>query len=121
VLVFFGNFFCHGEKKNKISGGNESIRNKKDPAVAAWREIFRQYQIRLIKQATKPMINQTTKVQPILIKQTRNEAVGDEFQPAVEGVFRIYYQNENGVSAKKGTSKWNNINNTMATHNVAIF
>jgi hypothetical protein len=108
-------------KKNKLSGGNESIGNKQVPAVAAWREIFRQYQIRSIKQATTPMTNQTTKVQPILIKQTGNEAVGDEFQPAVEGVFRIYHQNVNGVSAKKGTSKWNDINDTMATHNVAIF
>jgi hypothetical protein len=29
-------------------------------------------------------------VQTILIKQADNEAIGDDFQPAEEGIFQIY-------------------------------
>ena len=100
---------------------NESIVIETIPAVAAWREIFRKYRIRSIQQASTVMTNQVHQVQPILIKQSENEAIGDSFIPAEDGIFRIYYQNVNGVSAKKGKSKWNKINDTMAKHNVAIF
>jgi hypothetical protein len=59
------------------------------------------------------MTTPTIKVQPILIKQADNEAIGDEFQPTEDGIFCIYYQNVNGITAKKGTSKWNEINDTI--------
>jgi hypothetical protein len=35
------------------------------------------------------------------VKQTDNEVIGNLFQPAEERTFRIYYQNVNGISAKK--------------------
>jgi hypothetical protein len=74
-------------EKNKKHGGNDTIVNKQVPAVAAWQEIFRKYRIRSIQQATTTMTTQTTKVQAILIEQADNEAIGDEFQPAEEGIF----------------------------------
>ena len=66
------------------------------------------------------MTTPTSRVQPLLIKQANNEAIGDDFQAAEEGKFKIYYQNVNGVSAKRGLSKWNEINDTMAKNKVAI-
>jgi hypothetical protein len=95
--------------------------NNQVPAVAAWREIFRKYPIRSIHQATTTVTIPTVKVQPILIKQADNDAITDEFQPAEDEIFRIYYQNVNGITAKKGTSKWNEINDNMAKNKVAIF
>ena len=92
-----------------------------DPAVAAWREIFRKYRIRSIKQANETTIRPTQQVQPILFRQSDNEEVGDSFIPAEDGTFRIYYQNVNGVSASKGKSKWNDINDIMAKQKVSIF
>ena len=109
-----------GAKTNNTAV-NESIVIETTPAVAAWREIFGKYRIRLIQQATTVTTNQVHQVQPILIKQDENKEIGDTFIPAEDGIFRIYYQNVNGVSARKGMSKWNKINDTMAKHNVAIF
>ena len=72
-------------EKNKIPGGNKTIMNKQVPAIAAWREIFRKYRIRSIQQANTTKTTQTTKIQPILIKQANNEAIGDDFHIADEG------------------------------------
>jgi hypothetical protein len=89
--------------------------------ASAWREIFRKYRIRSIpKDKTIPQT--VTQLQPILFQQSDNEAVGDDLESIDETkTLRIYYQNVNGITASKGTSKWNEINETMVRHKVAIF
>ena len=57
-----------GSEKNKNPSGNKTTMNKRVPEVDAWREIFRKYRIRSIKQAQTTMTTPTTKIQPILIK-----------------------------------------------------
>jgi hypothetical protein len=57
-----------------------------------------------------------------MFQQSNHGAIGDLIDPIDdETIFRIYYQNVNGINAKKGTSKWNEINDTMAKHKVALF
>jgi hypothetical protein len=79
------------------TSANETIEIETPTAVAAWREIFRKYRIRSIQQSinTTTHSTQQAQVQPILIQQADNEAIGDMFQPAEDRIFRIYYQNVN--------------------------
>ena len=62
------------------------------------------------------------RLQPTIFPQNGNTAIGDNIDPIDDNkTFRIYYQNVNGISASKGTSKWNEINETMTRHKVALF
>ena len=114
---------CSERSKKINTSANETIELETSTAVAAWWEIFRKYRICSIQQATTTTTHthQAAQVQPIFIKQVDSEAIGDMFQPAEDGIFRIYYQNLNGVSARKGTSKWNEINDIIAKYKIAIF
>jgi hypothetical protein len=90
--------------------------------ASAWREIFRKYRIRSIQQATTVTEKETPLIQPIIFQQSENTSIGDDFEPIDDKkIFRIYYQNVNGISTSKGTSKWNEINATMAKNKVAMF
>jgi hypothetical protein len=87
----------------------------------AWREIFRKYRIRSIPQPTN-MTGEEPRLQPTIFPQNGNMAIGDNIDPIDDNkTFRIYYQNVNRISASKGTSKWNEINETMTRHQVALF
>jgi hypothetical protein len=80
------------------------------------------YRIRSIPTPTSPT-REEPRLQPTIFPQNGNMAIGDNIDPIdANKTFRIYYQpNMNGISASKGTSKWNEINETMTRHQVAMF
>jgi hypothetical protein len=69
--------------------------------------------MRSIPQPTN-LTREEPRIQPTIFPQNGNTAIGDNIDPIEDNkTFRIYYQNVNGISASKGTSKWNEINETM--------
>jgi hypothetical protein len=103
------------------SDHSEQDQPEQNQQASAWREIFRKYRIQSIPQPTN-LTREEPRLQPTNFPQNGNTAIGDDIDPIDDNkTFRIYYQNVNGISASKGTSKWNEINETMTRHKVALF
>ena len=98
--------------------------NAQQQSSREWRQFFNNIRHNIPRQLGTQQQHHSNTLQTIISPANKkdNKPIGDTLNnDEVSNTFRIYFQNINGVTAGKGTGKWDNILQTMVKKNVSIF
>ena len=120
-------YYQHQEARSNNSTPPNSTTQTITPAetrqtynATAWKELFDNYRQRQPNKTTDTITPKTT-LQPLLTRRTDNQPIGDAMTPDEDNnIFRIYFQNINGLNVGKGTGKFEGILSTANNNNVSV-